>query len=67
MERRPDRQQHDLDRQHRHARQVSTPKNASRKRVNTLTLAAPPRERIASRARTMCGASMESPIIFSAK
>ena len=27
----------------------------------------PPRERIASRARTICGASMESPIIFSAK
>ena len=48
-------------------RQVSTPNSASRKRVKTLLLTAPPRERIASRARTMCGASTESPIIFSAK
>ena len=49
------------------ARQVSTPKKASKNRVNTLPLAAPPRERIASRARTICGASTESPIILSAK
>ena len=67
MERRPHRQQHDLDRQHRHARQVTTPNIASMKRVKTLLLTAPPRERIASRARTICGASTESPIIFSAK
>ena len=39
------------------ARQVSTPNNASKNRVKTLLLAAPPRERIASRARTICGAS----------
>ncbi len=48
-------------------RQVSCPKNVSRKRVNTFTFAAPPRARIASRARFMCGASMSWPIIFSAK
>ena len=49
------------------ARQVTTPNIASRKRVKTLLLIAPPRAWIASRARTMCGASTESPIIFSAK
>ena len=37
------------------------------KRVKTLALAAPPRFRIASRTRRMWGASMSSPIIFSAK
>ena len=41
--------------------------SASVKRVNTLLLIAPPRARIASRARTMCGLSVESPIILSAK
>ena len=48
-------------------RQVVTPYIASMKRVKTLLLIAPPRERIASRARAICGASMEWPIIFSAK
>ena len=48
-------------------RQVITPNIASMKRVKTLLWTAPPRERIASRARTICGASTESPIIFSAK
>ena len=46
---------------------VVTPNIASMKRVNTLLLMPPPRDSIASRARTMCGASVESPIIFSAK
>ncbi len=48
-------------------RHVSTPNIASMKRVKTLLWMAPPRDRIASRARAMCGASGESPIIFSAK
>ncbi|MGY4471274.1 hypothetical protein ACVWWK_006983 [Bradyrhizobium sp. LB9.1b] len=49
------------------ARQVTMPYIASKKRVKTLLLIAPPRAWIASRARTMCGLSVESPIIFSAK
>ncbi len=48
-------------------RQVVTPYIASMKRVKTLLWIAPPRERIASRARVICGASMGWPIIFSAK
>jgi hypothetical protein len=48
-------------------RQVVMPNSVSMKRVKTLLLAAPPRERIASRARAICGASTESPIIFNAK
>ena len=48
-------------------RQVSTPNIDSMKRVKTLLWMAPPRDKIASRARTIWGASMESPIIFSAK
>ncbi len=40
---------------------------ASRMRVNTFTLAAPPWRRIASRARPMCSASGGWPIIFRAK
>ncbi len=43
------------------------PKSESSTRVNTLLLMAPPRDRIASRARFMCGASISSPIILSAK
>jgi hypothetical protein len=42
-------------------------KSASWMRVKTLTASAPPALRIASRARIMCGASTESPIILSAK
>ncbi len=49
------------------ARHDTTPNNASRIRVNTFTASAPPFARIASRARTMCSASGESPIILSAK
>ena len=67
VERRPHRQQHDLDRQQRHRAPGQTPYIASVKRVKTLLWLAPPRERIASRARTICGLSTESPIIFSAK
>ena len=48
-------------------RQLSTPNIASMNRVKTLLWMPPPRDRIASRARTICGASTESPIIFSAK
>ena len=48
-------------------RQGSTPKSASRNRVKTLLSAAPPRARIASRARRMWSACGESPIILSAK
>jgi len=46
---------------------VSTPNIDSMNRVKTLLLMPPPRERIALRARIMCGTSAESPIIFSAK
>ncbi len=49
------------------ALQGMNPNSASISRVNTLARAAPPRDRIASRARAMCGASTESPIILSAK
>jgi hypothetical protein len=49
------------------ARQGTNPNKASIIRVNTLECEAPPRARIASRARTMCGASTASPIILSAK
>ena len=49
------------------ARHDTTPNSASRIRVNTFTVSAPPFARIASRARTMWSASGESPIIFSAK
>ena len=49
------------------ARQDTMPNSASRNRVNTLAPAAPPRARIASRARRMWSASGESPIILSAK
>ncbi len=49
------------------ARHVVTPNSDSRTRVNTLLCSAPPRARIASRARVMCGASMSSPIVLSAK
>ena len=48
-------------------RQLITPNIASMKRVKTLLWMAPPRDKIASRARTMWAASGESPIIFSAK
>ena len=41
--------------------------SASVSRVNTFECEAPPRDRIASRARAMCGASIASPIILSAK
>ena len=53
MERKPSRQQHDLDRHHRHARHGMTPNSASMMRVNTLARSAPPRARTASRARRM--------------
>ncbi len=49
------------------ARQEMKPNSASISRVNTFDRDAPPRERMASRARAICGASMESPIILSAK
>ena len=49
------------------ARQGINPNSASMIRVNTLARAAPPRARTASRARCICSASTESPIIFSAK
>ena len=49
------------------ARQGTMPKKASVVLVKTLTLTAPPAARIASRARTMCGASTESPAALSAK
>ena len=49
------------------ARHGMNPYSASRSLVNTFERPAPPRERIASRARAMCGASIESPIILSAK
>ena len=48
------------------ARQGTNPNKASITRVNTFEREAPPRDRIASRARTMCGASTASPIILSA-
>jgi hypothetical protein len=43
------------------------PKSASISRVKTFARDAPPRARTASRARTMCAASTESPIILRAK
>ena len=43
------------------------PKNASVVRVKMLIPAAPPCDRIASRALTMCGASTESPATLRAK
>jgi hypothetical protein len=49
------------------ADQGMTPNSASRNRVNTFDFPAPPRARIAVRARTMCSASAESPLILSAK
>ena len=49
------------------ARQEMKPNSASISRVNTFERDAPPRERMAARARAICGASMESPIILSAK
>ena len=49
------------------ARQGTMPNRARKVLVKTLTLTAPRAFRIASRARTMCGASMLSPAIFSAK
>ena len=49
------------------ARHGMRPNNASSSLVKTLERAAPPRECIASRARAMCGASMSSPMVFSAK
>jgi len=49
------------------ARHDTTPKNVIRKRVKTFAFSAPPCARMASRARAICGASGESPIIFSAK
>ena len=45
----------------------NTPNIDSMKRVKTLLWMAPPRKRMASRARTMCAASTLSPIILSAK
>src|SRR6185312_16942786 len=47
-------------------RQGSWSYMASSRRVNTFALAAPPCFRIAARARTMWGASGESPTIFRA-
>jgi hypothetical protein len=49
------------------ARQGMNPKSASIIRVNTFEREAPPRARMALRARTMCGASTGSPIILRAK
>ena len=49
------------------ARHGTSPNNASKIRVNTLQRRAPPRARIAARARAMCGASTGSPAAFSAK
>jgi len=48
------------------ARQGTMPNSASVVRVKTLLCAAPPWPRIASRARTMWGASAASPIMRSA-
>ena len=49
------------------ARHEMNPNSASITRVNTFDRAAPPRARIASRARCICGASVGSPIVLSAK
>ena len=49
------------------ARHGTSPNSASMMRVKTLQRRAPPRARIASRARAMCGASTGSPAAFSAK
>ncbi len=49
------------------ARHETKPNSASMILVKMLARAAPPRARISWRARAMCGASTESPIIFSAK
>ena len=49
------------------ARHVVTPNSDSMMRVNTLELMAPPRRSISSRAFFICGASTDSPIVFSAK
>ena len=49
------------------ARHGMMPNCASRSRVNTFERDAPPRCRIASRARRMWSASGDSPIILSAK
>ena len=49
------------------ARQGTMPYRASVMRVKTLTPMAPPAARMASRARTMCGASIGSPTSFRAK
>ena len=49
------------------ARHGTSPNSASRMRVKTLQRRAPPRARIAARARAICGASIGSPAAFSAK
>ena len=49
------------------ARHGTMPNSASVILVNTLTFTAPPAAMMASRARTMCGASMGSPAAFRAK
>ena len=49
------------------ARHGMKPNRASMMRVKTLARSAPPRASTASRARRMCPASIESPIIFNAK
>src|ERR1700722_1928281 len=48
------------------ARHGTSPNNASAIRVNTFERAAPPRWRIATRARCICGASGLSPASFNA-
>ena len=49
------------------ARHGTSPHSASMIRVNTFDWRAPPRARINSRARAICGASTGSPAAFSAK
>ena len=68
MERKPPRQQHDLDRHHRHR----APRHEAEQRQHALgedvgAGRAAARAGSPARARAMCGASMSSPIIFSAK
>ena len=67
VERRPHRQQHDLDRQHRHRAPGQHAEHRQQEAREDVAADGAAAARIASRARTMCGASTESPIIFSAK
>ena len=67
MERKPARQQHDLDRHLRNCAPADDSEQRQQRAREDVALRRAARARIASRARRMCGASTSSPIIFSAK